>query len=544
MSLMNMISKEEQALISAYRESYIEDHTDRICDNEYLLRVWQEEKSKFLANIFKDSLILKKEVVVKSPRALVVEEMEKRLIYFPFIDGDVDPGTPKDFSRQIIDLVDELYEKKCIDSALRDAMHHIDGELLADNRFVDRWEPTCKRNFKVTYPSDKEKSFTISYGMKLMKVYNKFATAFGIAGFDEYAVAHSQILNTTNLKGTLCLSIHPLDYMTMSDNDSNWTSCMSWKNGGEYRQGTVEMMNSDCIVVGYLESSTPMDIFGAKWNNKKYRSLYCVNKDIIANIKGYPYKSLEIDKIIINWLKELVETNTNIKYESDIIDFNSNENDYYLDFRTNIMYNDCCNIKGHKTCHIGYVSDLTSHDCYVCYSGPNECMCCGATEVMDDRCESDLICESCDDYCYCDHCGDRYYSDEICHIDGLFLCEYCYNEIVAKDFFDGTEYLRDNMVQIKINANSGNKMFVDQYCVYSISINIENIEKFISVLPKIIKKEKISHYTTLSEKEVYYRGYKVGINWSDLSDYGWNFFFRGNNTEIKSAKRFCERYES
>ena len=239
MSLMNMISKEEQALISAYREAYIEDHTDRICDNEYLLRVWQEEKSKFLANIFKDSLILKKEVVVKSPRALVVEEMEKRLNYYPFIDGDVDPGTPKDFSRQIINLVDELYEKKCIDSALRDAMHHIDGELLADNRFVDRWEPTYKRNFKVTYPSDKEKSFTISYGMKLMKVYNKFATAFGIAGFDEYAVAHSQILNTTNLKGTLCLSIHPLDYMTMSDNDSNWTSCMSWKNGGEYRQGTV-----------------------------------------------------------------------------------------------------------------------------------------------------------------------------------------------------------------------------------------------------------------------------------------------------------------
>lgn len=544
MSLMNMISKEEQALISSYREAYIDPHTKCLCDNEYLLRVWQEEKSKFLANIFKDSLILKKEIVVKSPHELIAEEMEKRLNYYSFTDGNVDPGTPKDFSRQIINLVDELYEKKCIDSTLRNAMHNIDGDLLADNRFIDKWRPENKQSFKVIYPSDKEKSFTISYGMKLMKVYNKFATAFGIAGFDKYAIAHSQILNTTNLKGTLCLSIHPLDYMTMSDNNLNWSSCMSWEREGEYRQGTVEMMNSDCIVVGYLESSTPMDIFGAKWNNKKYRSLYCVNKDIIANIKGYPYRVLEIDEIIINWLKELVEANTDIKYESDIIDFNSNENDYYLDFHTNIMYNDCCDTKDNNTYHIGYISDLTSYNCYVCYSGPNECMCCGATEIMNDCIESSLVCDSCGGYDYCDHCGDRYSSDELCHIDGLSLCDYCYDEVVAQDFFDDTEHLQDNMVQIKINADSNNKMFSYPYSVYNIFVNIENIEKFISVLPKIIKKERISSYKMLSEKNFYLRGDVMIINWKDISDYGWKFFFNENDAMIELTKQFCKNHES
>lgn len=543
MSLMNMISKEEQELISAYREAYIGSHTESLCDNEYLLRVWQEEKSKFLAKIFKDSLILKKEVVVKLPHEMIAIEMDGKLCYYPRRDGYTDPGTPKSFIRQLMNLVDELYEKDCIDWALRNAMRNINGDLLADNRFIDRWDPDHKRNFKVTHPSDKRKSFTISYGMKLMKVYNKFATAFGIAGFDEYAVAHSQILNTTNLKGTLCLSIHPLDYMTMSDNNSNWTSCMSWEGDGEYRQGTVEMMNSDCIVVGYLESSAPMNILGAKWNNKKYRSLYCVNGDVIANIKGYPYKSLEIDKIVIDWLKELVEANTDIKYESDIIDFNSDENDYFLDFHTHIMYNDCYSIKGCRTCHIGYVSNLASHNCYVHYSGPDECMCCGAVGVMEECSESDLVCDSCDGYEYCDFCGDRCNFGEAHHIDGYSFCSYCYDEAVAQDFFDETEHLENNMVQVKINVDAESGMFIRSHSVYSIFIDIKNIEKFISVCPKIFKEEKMSSYKIFSKESFYYEGKIIEINWNDLSDYGWKFFFKENDAMIKSVKLFCKRYE-
>lgn len=543
MSLMSMISKEEQALISAYREAYIGAHAEPLCDNEYLLRIWQEEKSKFLAKIFKDNLILKKEVVIKSPHELVAAEMEKRLVYFSFRDSNMDFDTLKDFQRRILNLVDELYENDCIDFALKEAMHNVDGDLLADNKFIDRWNPSDRKSFKVIHPSNKEKSFTVSFGMKLMKVYNKFATAFGIAGFDEYAVAHSQILNTTNLKGTLCLSIHPLDYMTMSDNNSKWTSCMSWREGGEYRQGTVEMMNSDCIVVGYLESSTPMDIFGTKWNNKKYRSLYCVNENVIANIKGYPYKSLEIDKIVIDWLKELVEANTNVKYENGIIDFNSKENEYYLDFQTNIMYNDCCSIKGHITSHIGYISDLTSYNYYVCYSGPDECMCCGAVNVMDEYNEGCLICDSCDGFDYCDRCGDRYHPDNVYHVDGLTLCSYCYDEDVALDFFDDTEHLQSNMVRIRIEVESNNGVFDLSQSAYTTFIYIENIEKFISIVPSIIKKEKMPFYGALSKKSFYYRGDVVSINWNDISDYGWEFFFDGDKEKIESTKQFCRQYE-
>ena len=76
-----------------------------------------------------------------------------------------------------------------------------------------------------------------------MRVLSKIATAYNLPGFEDFRIAQSLVTNQANLKGYITLSIHPLDYMTMSDNNCGWDSCMSWQEEGCYRQGTVEMMN-------------------------------------------------------------------------------------------------------------------------------------------------------------------------------------------------------------------------------------------------------------------------------------------------------------
>ena len=90
--------------------------------------------------------------------------------------------------------------------------------------------------------------------------------------FEDFRIKHSRILSEKEFIGRLSLSIHPLDFMTMSDNDSDWSSCMSWRTCGSYRRGTVEMMNSPCVVVAYLSASKPMVLDRGshfKWNIKK-----------------------------------------------------------------------------------------------------------------------------------------------------------------------------------------------------------------------------------------------------------------------------------
>ena len=91
--------------------------------------------------------------------------------------------------------------------------------------------------------------------------------------FEQMRIKHSQILNKKRLKGTLCLSIHPLDYITISDNNCDWDSCMTWTGDdcpGEYRLGTLEMMNSPSVVVAYLDSKEPYHPLddGRAWSNK------------------------------------------------------------------------------------------------------------------------------------------------------------------------------------------------------------------------------------------------------------------------------------
>ena len=167
---------------------------------------------------------------------------------------------------------------------------------------------------------------------------------------------HSRILNDKAMNGTLCLSIHPMDYITMSDNDSNWSSCMSWTRGGGYRGGTVECMNSTNTLVAYLESEdNPCSFLNyADWNNKKWRCLFVVNPDVITSVKSYPYHNNDILDIVIKWLAELakenwggeVDTNTIVTETDGVIYLKTELGTYsrrkpYMYFETNgVMYND------------------------------------------------------------------------------------------------------------------------------------------------------------------------------------------------------------
>jgi hypothetical protein len=118
-----------------------------------------------------------------------------------------------------------------------------------------------KESLSFVSPKDGSK-VTITLGMKFMKALGKVVEAYNLDQemFEEFRIAHSQILNDKKLSGRLCLSIHPLDYMTMSDNESDWGSCMSWREGGCYRRGTVEMMTSPVVVVAYLKSEIDMNL--------------------------------------------------------------------------------------------------------------------------------------------------------------------------------------------------------------------------------------------------------------------------------------------
>ena len=282
-----------------------------------------------------------------------------------------------------------------------------------------------------------------------------------------FRIRHSQILNEKTINGNLCFSVHPLDFMTMSDNNT-WNSCMNWRNGGCYHVGSVEMLNSNNVVCCYLESSRPFYLTKEQnndytWNDKKWRQLFYVTKDIIVSGKSYPYPNKEITMAALNALRDLAKKNLNWTYEFgpeqylDMLHVRSlramENNQRFIStkkttkhnilFHTKGMYNDMLNDQRTK---YYCVRNKVDHNKVITYSGKAPCLCCGESVISESDYYSDEYNERYENVgeVICYSCNKEHFSCNVCHEtrsnsrmyrvneDGHVrqYCEYCFNEYI------------------------------------------------------------------------------------------------------------------
>ena len=105
----------------------------------------------------------------------------------------------------------------------------------------------------------------------------------------------SNIIQANSFSGILCLSIHPLDYLSSSENMSNWRSCHALD--GEYAAGNLSYMTDPSTIICYLKSNDENDVIlpmfppDVPWNSKKWRCLlhFSDDKDMMFMSKHYPF---------------------------------------------------------------------------------------------------------------------------------------------------------------------------------------------------------------------------------------------------------------
>lgn len=192
-NLFNLLSVD---MIEDYIRSYaLSDEGEyyyKDIDLKHILRFWNAEKQD-LFKMFNENLIISKHISVTKPRKVLNDEISDLVGNHIFISKSWDREPIWDYL--------------------------IDNEGLVENKYNGPDYSTTINNNDIK----------IRTGEKLMKVLGKFAKAWDIEPeFENFRRAHSMILNQKTLDGELCLSIHPLDYITMSDNNNDWDSCMSW----------------------------------------------------------------------------------------------------------------------------------------------------------------------------------------------------------------------------------------------------------------------------------------------------------------------------
>ena len=290
----------------------------------------------------------------------------------------------------------------------------------------------------------------------------------------------SRILQKDKVKGILCISVHPLDFLSSSENTYNWRSCHSLD--GEFRSGNLSYMVDSSTVICYLRSKNSeqcLPNFPSKipWNSKKWRMLLHFSEDREMMFAGrqYPFTSeqgMDVVKDVLlsnagfpdSWTKwdntkitsftynngEKVELNSEyleIGYKlKDIkelvtvgpgsLNFNdvlsSSFYDPYYSFRLH-------NRKTIWDLHDYYSKQASYSQTKFVIGGSVNCLCCGKHEITLPEtvrcidCEEEYGFEEIEDFVYCEDCNRRVYYENTVFVysdyyEGFRVCPECAEE--------------------------------------------------------------------------------------------------------------------
>lgn len=472
-NLLDYISEEDINKIDLYMTNYAGVKNDHISVKEYL-EYWANNNKK-LFHLLGGKLIYTFPIKVEKPKKILKNKILSLTQYESY---EYDTRVFQRFVRWThwikngkmrawtVDIEDAFYlipqlsfylneaEEKKIINFSDDLVILMSGLFLADNLLDNSIDFSCFGDntidrFVITH-KDKKKPLIILNGMKplkaIVKIINYIDADIDKSLIELFRIKHSMILNERMAEGECCISIHPLDFMTMSDNESDWSSCMSWKKKGCFRVGTMEMMNSNNALCVYLKSKNDMKLVideEEEWNNKKWRSLFFITKDIIVSGKQYPYQHEELAKIVIEKLKELAKENLNWRYKYGIEPYgdmkylharaelvkaasnSENKKRHKILFRTRQMYNDMYEDKDTKYWCVRNKVDKTK---VISVSGDCKCILCGGSKNEIFNWEtSDLYCLDCHGNSSCRYCSAYVTKEERISVNSKIYCKKCAN---------------------------------------------------------------------------------------------------------------------
>lgn len=336
----------------------------------------------------------------------------------------------------------------------------------------------------------------IKKGTKLVKTFKYFIN--NTNSLEDIQNKASQIIQENKIEGTLCLSVHPLDYLSISETTYNWRSCHSLD--GEYRAGNLSYMMDKTTIICYLKSGNdmvtlpdfPEDVL---WNSKKWRVLLFFSNDfnMIFAGKQYPFETQGGINIVLNDLLPESGLITNEIYqkwspwnrcfypEVQMPDYTIELNNAFVPVGRNLKplrevvkdtpgskhFNDLLSSSTYKPIFSVKIDSywspepLTNKNTLFEIGEKTLCLRCGMKEVYGGA--ETMMCEECeleygdidnDLIGHCSYCDSRMYVDDAYYIEDEMVCESCY---------DSYGVICENCGETYYNANTFYDEETDRY---------------------------------------------------------------------------------
>lgn len=456
------LSQQDKELIIEYLGDYgasFDEYSLDISSIDPLLSHWSEQKQQ----LYK---LLGNQVIVERPISIEndpVELMHHALTKY------------KSFSH----LLTKFQETplKTIKGKLENLL--IDSLTLGKNSLYEDME----------FETSDGKHIKAPKGSRPLRLIQRLSKLSGLEKeYESFQTAHSLALNQKKIEGTLCLSIHPMDFLTSSDNEEKWSSCVSVRRHGDYRAACIEGITSPMMVTAYVKSGRECE----GWNSKRWRCFFIVNPMGIISIRPYPYMNSKLIDICGRWLEELAGKNCGWKYE-----VNRTTNWFTFDYDRNlvdientyVMFNqDCLGYPDEfivESEHFGIFSKyLLTHEEYEFHhQGLPICPVCG--ELLEYTFQ--VACEECAPFPTCEKCGQPIlHGHDVCWTDDDELyCRECYDNEIEIDSITGT--ITTDWVEIFLNVNNT----LTKSCIIDKEryADKELMAQYFTVAPKVLDDE-------------------------------------------------------
>lgn len=274
-------------------------------------------------------------------------------------------------------------------------------------------------------------------GMKLIKSFKFFIEDKNLLReVQDYA---STYIQQQKLTGKLCFSVHPLDFLSSSENNYNWRSCHALD--GDFRAGNFSYMLDETTFMVYIKNEKgnvflerfPNDV---PWNSKKWRTLFHTNKSNTLLIAGrqYPY-NLDACKDIVLELWEKMTNKNFSAWKNNYVTSDSTGRALQYRYMTiknllyplemlvqagheSLNYNDVLHSSVYDSPYYAfemYNYDFNSAETFmddeykIVIGAHVPCLCCGNHFLTE---SSAICCDYCADYLICNCCNRKISLDE------------------------------------------------------------------------------------------------------------------------------------
>lgn len=250
-------------------------------------------------------------------------------------------------------------------------------------------------------------------GQKTSRIIGRLCNHFGIDRHRSYNQVFARLADAFNplqVQKTGVLSVHPCDFLEMSNKDSTWSSCHGLDHGG-YQSGCLSYLADAVTMIFFTVDDDVTNNFYK--HPKRTRQIFCYTDNLLLQSRLYPNDNNEqceqnrglVQKAIAECLRTPNLWTIKIKHDETKEYFSAVEGsrqypDYSSYRRVSLLKGADC----HGHLHIGH---------------PALCVCCGRPFRS-----GDLKC-NCENLVVCTDCGQTVSASNARYSDGAYYCNAC-----------------------------------------------------------------------------------------------------------------------